>query len=61
MQSVNGSVLEPPLEDAFGNSPGENGLWQRGGEYKIVTSDHNIMARANDTASVHDMMDIRTL
>jgi hypothetical protein len=34
---------------------------QRGGEYKRIASDHNIMARVKDMSTVHDMMDIRTL
>jgi hypothetical protein len=35
---------------------------QRGGEYKRIASDHNIIAQVNDVASVRDMMDsIRTL
>ncbi|KAG1787143.1 uncharacterized protein HD556DRAFT_1449071 [Suillus plorans] len=34
---------------------------QRDGEYKRITSDHNIIAQVNDMASVGDMMDIRTL
>ncbi|KAG2357258.1 hypothetical protein BDR07DRAFT_1612605 [Suillus spraguei] len=34
---------------------------QRGGEYKRIASDHNIMARVKDMASVCDMMDVRTL
>ncbi|KAG1813687.1 uncharacterized protein BJ212DRAFT_1366578 [Suillus subaureus] len=33
---------------------------QRGGEYKRIASDHNIMARVKDMAAVHGM-DIRTL
>ena len=32
---------------------------QRGGEYKRIASDHDIIAQ--DITSVHDMMDIRTL
>jgi hypothetical protein len=34
---------------------------QRGGEYKRIASDHNIMARVKRMASVHDIMDVRTL
>jgi hypothetical protein len=34
---------------------------QRGGEYKRVTSDHLIVARVKDMASINDTMDIRTL
>ncbi|KAG2346437.1 hypothetical protein BDR05DRAFT_945992 [Suillus weaverae] len=34
---------------------------QRGGEYKRIASDHNIMARVKSMTTVHDMMDIRTL
>ncbi|KAG1817255.1 heterokaryon incompatibility protein-domain-containing protein [Suillus subaureus] len=34
---------------------------QRGGEYKRIASDHNIMAQVKHMASVHDMMDVRTL
>ncbi|KAG0709247.1 hypothetical protein DFH29DRAFT_1074967 [Suillus ampliporus] len=34
---------------------------QRGGEYKRIASDNNIIARVKDVASVHDMMNIRTL
>ncbi|KAG2151526.1 WD40-repeat-containing domain protein [Suillus clintonianus] len=86
-QSVDGSVLESPLEDSFSESPGENEpvdldsqsrelrliirlaqpfaalllAQQRGGEYKRIASDHNIIAEAKDIASVCDAMDIRTL
>ena len=34
---------------------------QRGGEYKRIASDHDIIAQVKDMASVQDMMDIRTL
>ncbi|KAG2360568.1 hypothetical protein BDR07DRAFT_1412015 [Suillus spraguei] len=34
---------------------------QRGGEYKRIASDHNIMTRVKDRTTVHGMMDIRTL
>ncbi|KAG0692334.1 hypothetical protein DFH29DRAFT_1073796 [Suillus ampliporus] len=34
---------------------------QRGGEYKRIASDHNIIAQVQDVTSVHDMMDARTL
>jgi hypothetical protein len=34
---------------------------QRGGEYKRIASDHNIIAQVRDVACIHDMMDIRTL
>ncbi|KAG0703280.1 hypothetical protein DFH29DRAFT_917207 [Suillus ampliporus] len=34
---------------------------QRGGEYKRIASDHNILARVRDMTSVDDMMDVRTL
>jgi hypothetical protein len=34
---------------------------QRGGEYKRIASDRNIIARVKDMASVGDMVDIRTL
>ncbi|KAG1744695.1 uncharacterized protein EDB91DRAFT_1123917 [Suillus paluster] len=34
---------------------------QQGGEYKRVASDHNIIARVKDRASVSNMMDVRTL
>jgi hypothetical protein len=34
---------------------------QRGGEYKRIASDHDIIARVKDVTSVHSMMDIRTL
>ncbi|KAG2039983.1 hypothetical protein BDR03DRAFT_1090112 [Suillus americanus] len=34
---------------------------QRGGEYKRIASDRNIIAQAKDMASVGDMMNIRTL
>ncbi|KAG2359515.1 hypothetical protein BDR07DRAFT_1378631 [Suillus spraguei] len=34
---------------------------QRSGEYKRITSDHNIIAQVNDVNSVHGMMDVRTL
>nr|AFB76151.1 hypothetical protein [Suillus grevillei] len=86
-QSMDGSVLESPLDDSFSDSHGENepvdmdsqsrklrlivrlgqpfgALFlakQRGGEYKRIVSDINIMARVKDMAAVHDMMDIRTL
>jgi hypothetical protein len=34
---------------------------QRGGEYKRIASDHDIIARVKDVTSVHSMMDLRTL
>ncbi|KAG2346810.1 hypothetical protein BDR05DRAFT_981412 [Suillus weaverae] len=34
---------------------------QRGGEYKRIASDHNIIAQVRDVASIHDMMDVRIL
>ncbi|KAG0708301.1 WD40-repeat-containing domain protein [Suillus ampliporus] len=34
---------------------------QRFGEYKRIASDNNIIAQAKDVASVHNMMDVRTL
>jgi hypothetical protein len=34
---------------------------QRGGEYKRIASDNNIIAQVRDMASVDSMMDIRTL
>ncbi|KAG2117646.1 heterokaryon incompatibility protein-domain-containing protein [Suillus cothurnatus] len=34
---------------------------QRGGEYKRIASDHDIIAQVKDVTSVHSMMDIRTL
>jgi hypothetical protein len=34
---------------------------QRGGEYKRIASDYDIIAQTEDTTSVHNMMDIRTL
>ncbi|KAG2151487.1 hypothetical protein DEU56DRAFT_553851 [Suillus clintonianus] len=34
---------------------------QRGGEFKRIASDHNIIAQVKDTTAVHDMLDIRTL
>ncbi|KAG1807087.1 uncharacterized protein BJ212DRAFT_1485748 [Suillus subaureus] len=34
---------------------------QRGGEYKRIASDNNIIAQVRDTTSVDDMMDVRTL
>ncbi|KAG2085059.1 heterokaryon incompatibility protein-domain-containing protein [Suillus cothurnatus] len=34
---------------------------QRGGEYKRIASDHDIIAQVKDVASIHSMMDIRTL
>jgi hypothetical protein len=34
---------------------------QRGGEYKRIASDHNIITQVRDVTSIHDMMDIRTL
>jgi hypothetical protein len=34
---------------------------QRGGEYKRVASDHEIIAQVKDVASVRTMMDVRTL
>ncbi|KAG2364184.1 WD40-repeat-containing domain protein [Suillus spraguei] len=34
---------------------------QRGGEYKRVASDHNIIAQVKDVTSVDNMMDVRTL
>jgi hypothetical protein len=86
-QSVDESVLESPLADSFGDTPGENEpvdmnsqsrelrlivrlgqpfgaiflAQQRGGEYKRVVSDHNIIAQVKDMTSVDTMMGIRTL
>ncbi|KAG2346373.1 hypothetical protein BDR05DRAFT_997367 [Suillus weaverae] len=34
---------------------------QRGGEYKRITSDYNIIAQVRDMTSVRDVMDVRTL
>ncbi|KAG0700213.1 hypothetical protein DFH29DRAFT_1056384 [Suillus ampliporus] len=34
---------------------------QRGGEYKRIASDHDIIAQVKDVASAHNMIDIRTL
>ncbi|KAG0701114.1 hypothetical protein DFH29DRAFT_876116 [Suillus ampliporus] len=34
---------------------------QRGGEYKRIASDNNIIARVRDVVAVRDMMDVRTL
>ncbi|KAG1814091.1 hypothetical protein EV424DRAFT_1348913 [Suillus variegatus] len=34
---------------------------QRGGEYKRIASDNNIIAQVKDMTSVHDMMDVRML
>jgi hypothetical protein len=34
---------------------------QRGGEYKRIASNHNIIAQVRDLAAVQDMMDVRTL
>jgi hypothetical protein len=34
---------------------------QRGGEYKRVASDHDIIAQLKDVATVQDLMDIRTI
>ncbi|KAG1818216.1 heterokaryon incompatibility protein-domain-containing protein [Suillus subaureus] len=34
---------------------------QRGGEYKRIASDHDIIAQVKDVSSAHTMMDIRTL
>jgi hypothetical protein len=34
---------------------------QWGGEYKRIASDHDIVAQVKDIASVHDMMDVKTL
>jgi hypothetical protein len=34
---------------------------QRGGEYKRIASDHDIIAQVKDMASVRDMKDVRTL
>ncbi|KAG2127929.1 uncharacterized protein EDB93DRAFT_181708 [Suillus bovinus] len=34
---------------------------QRGGEYKRIASDHNIIAQVQDVASINEMIDIRTL
>lgn len=36
-------------------------LAQRGGEYKRIASDHDIIAQVKDMASIHDMMDVMTL
>ncbi|KAG2102495.1 uncharacterized protein F5147DRAFT_654960 [Suillus discolor] len=34
---------------------------QRGGEYKRIASDHDIIAQVEDVASINEMMDIRVL
>ncbi|KAG1861642.1 hypothetical protein F4604DRAFT_1626475 [Suillus subluteus] len=34
---------------------------QRGGEYKRIASDHDIITQVKDVKSVHGMMDVRTL
>ncbi|KAG2066808.1 hypothetical protein BDR04DRAFT_49251 [Suillus decipiens] len=34
---------------------------QRGGEYKRIASDHDIITQVKYMASVHDMMDVRIL
>ncbi|KAG1723191.1 uncharacterized protein EDB91DRAFT_1087899 [Suillus paluster] len=34
---------------------------QRGGEYKRIASDNNIIAHVKDMASVRDMMEVKTL
>ncbi|KAG1888598.1 hypothetical protein F4604DRAFT_1674266 [Suillus subluteus] len=34
---------------------------QRGGEYKRIGSDHVIVAQVKDIASIHDIIDVRTL
>ncbi|KAG2137114.1 uncharacterized protein EDB93DRAFT_1253728 [Suillus bovinus] len=34
---------------------------QRGGEYKRIASDHDIIAQVKDIGSVYDVMDVRTL
>ncbi|KAG0702635.1 hypothetical protein DFH29DRAFT_491556 [Suillus ampliporus] len=34
---------------------------QRDGKYKRIASDNNIIAQVRDVASIHDMMDVRTL
>jgi hypothetical protein len=34
---------------------------QRGGEYKRIASNRNIIAQVKDLAAVHNMMDVRTL
>ncbi|KAG0693951.1 hypothetical protein DFH29DRAFT_1073075 [Suillus ampliporus] len=36
-------------------------MQQRGGEYKRIASDHDIVAQVKDAASVHNMMNVRTL
>ncbi|KAG0693950.1 hypothetical protein DFH29DRAFT_367861 [Suillus ampliporus] len=36
-------------------------MQQRGGEYKRIASDHDIVAQVKDATSVHNMMNIRTL
>jgi hypothetical protein len=34
---------------------------QRGGEYKRIATDQNIIAQVKDMTAVHDMMDVRTI
>ncbi|KAG1728180.1 uncharacterized protein EDB91DRAFT_1253601 [Suillus paluster] len=58
-----------PSHDSSGVSPGENDppfgafllAQQRGGEYRRIVSDCDIIAQVNDMASVHGTMDVRTL
>ncbi|KAG2345354.1 hypothetical protein BDR05DRAFT_133832 [Suillus weaverae] len=60
-----------PPESPVSDSPGlylagqgqadSESAQQRGGEYKRIASDRDIIAQAKDVASVHNMMDVRTL
>jgi hypothetical protein len=34
---------------------------QRGGEYKRIASDQNVIAQVKDMTAVHDLMDVRTV
>ncbi|KAG2745551.1 hypothetical protein P692DRAFT_201076993 [Suillus brevipes Sb2] len=70
-ESVSGSLVDSKLADLeaelrlvvrLGQPFGALLLaQQRGGEYKRVASDHLIVARVKDVASIDDTMDIRTL
>ncbi|KAG1731962.1 uncharacterized protein EDB91DRAFT_1152548 [Suillus paluster] len=65
--SMPGSPLQDSPEDQEPVDPelSERALrliaQQRGGEYKRIASDHDIIAQVKDAASIEDMMDIRIL
>ncbi|KAG1726886.1 uncharacterized protein EDB91DRAFT_1165512, partial [Suillus paluster] len=67
------SAPESPLDESPGGSPVEQKMGdsdspsralrlKRGGEYKRIVSDHDIVAQVKDVAStIHNMMDVRII